>query len=453
MVKYLKNYWLLFFALGCNKNENFVEGQIFKKKTIGLNKDIIEKYTTLSTTRLDLSGTQEITHCGTQSVLKMSDGKFLLVDNINAKSFNLSQIKINSTENIKSLFYLKNELYVCTENGGILNIYKCEEKVGNQQKNGSDDLLPIKEFSLTKQWQFNPNEETIKNCFGKVKYSILRRLNKSIPPASLANPNNHYKLSQIGEVDKITFDSKSLISCCSDCVIRNNQVIKEGCFFILPCKLDVNCFSNSVNKLESVFINMGLFFDGKEIVPCLEGESDSSFFNGTFSDFSINAIKGVGNRIACKSMLKKNTSVTNTSDTSNDNDDFINVGELFLDSENNIRYRLIVSKRVDKLKDFTFLSTKNKEAIVTTVYVDESENKVKFGRLIENDFSAQSVVGLQGIDLYKTKAAMPTRTRLRDYNMVFIGNNNLLLQYNNPNDSNDCDYLLALNELEIPVCS
>ena len=449
MVKYLKNYWLLFFALGCNKNENFVEGQIFKKKTIGLNKDIIEKYTTLSTTKLNLTDTNEIAHCGTQSVLKTSDDKFLLVDNINAKSFNISQIKIDSIENIKSFFYLKNELYVCTADVGELHIYKCEEKVDNQQKNENDDFLPIKEFSLTKQCEFNPNDN--KNCFDKVKHSILRRLNKSISPASSSNPNNHYKLSQIGKVDTITFDSNSLISCCSDCVIRNNQVIKEGCFFILPCKLNVNCFSNSGGKTESVFINMGLFFDGKEIVPCLEGESDSSFLNGTFSDFSINAIKGVGNRIACKSMLRKNTSVTNTSDTSND--DFINVGELFLDSENNIRYRLIVSKRVDKLKDFTFLSTKNKEAIVSTVYVDESDNKVKFGRLIENDFSAQSVVGLQGIDLYKTKATMPTRTRLRDYNMVFIGNNNLLLQYNNPNGSDDCDYLLALNELEIPVCS
>lgn len=452
MVKYLKNYWLLFFALGCNKNENFVEGQILKKKTIGLNKDIIEKYTTLSTTRLNLSGTNEIAHCGTQSVLKMSDDKFLLVDNISAKSFNLSQIKIDSigpTENIKSFFYLKNELYVCTADGGILSIYKCEEKVGNQQKNGNDDFLPIKEFSLTEQCKFNPNDN--KNCFDKVKYSILRRLNKS-------HPNTHYKLSQISEVDIITFDSGSLISCCSNCVVRNNQVIKEGCFFILPCNLDVNCFSISGGNTESVSINMGLFFDGEKIVPCLEGESDSSFLNGTFSDFSINAIKGFENKIACKSMLKKNDGnsvnpVKKASDQSNDLDDFINVGELFLDSENNIRYRLIVSKRVDKLKNFTFLSTKNKEAIVSTVYVDESDNKVKFGRLIENDFSAQCVVGLQGIDLYKTKAAMPTRTRLRDYNMVFIGNNNLLLQYNNPNGSDDCDYLLALNELEIPVCS
>jgi hypothetical protein len=131
--------------------------------------------------------------------------------------------------------------------------------------------------------------------------------------------------------------------------------------------------------------------------------------------------------------------------------DFVSTGELLLDAKGNVCYRLISSNVVENLRDFTFFKTKGGGALLTTVYIDNQDNKVKFGRLDGSDFSSQSAE-LVGIDLYKAKSKMPERTRLKDYNMVYVGDCYILLQYKNQDEADKSpEYLLTLNELGLPI--
>ena len=194
-------------------------------------------------------------------------------------------------------------------------------------------------------------------------------------------------------------------------------------------------------------MNFGLFFNEKNIIPCLEEMSSNSFYNDTFSDLDVLSIKSCGNKIACNCSEKPDSQNKQglPSDT-------IVLGELSFNSEGDICYKLISRHVVENLKSFTFFNTDG-GAVLTTIYIDNQSNKVKFGKLVESKFTSQSA-DLVGIDLYEAKSKILNRTRLRNYNMVFVGDNDILLQYKNPNeDDKSLDYLLTLNHLKIPVVS
>ena len=189
-------------------------------------------------------------------------------------------------------------------------------------------------------------------------------------------------------------------------------------------------------------INLGLFFDGDTIIPCQELASDNSFLYGNFNKFSITSLKTCGDTIVarCKELKDKNNS---------DFSDFVAVGKLVLDVEGDVCYKLISSHFVENLKDITFLKTENDTPIITTIFVDNS-NRVKFGTLVDTDFRSQNAPEIVGIDFFKTNAGLPIRTRLRDYNLAFIGDNGVLAQYSTPDDlDHSTDYLITLNKLKI----
>jgi hypothetical protein len=78
---------------------------------------------------------------------------------------------------------------------------------------------------------------------------------------------------------------------------------------------------------------------------------------------------------------------------------------------------------------------------------------VKFGTLVDTDFRSQSAPEIVGIDFFKTIAGLPMRTRVRDYNLAFTGDNYILVQYRNKTLEvldHSTDYLITLNELKIP---
>lgn len=440
MFKYFRNFWFSLFVLGCSlKNENFVEGKIQRERVIGLNTSTVEKFTnSFPEKRLSFFNAQEVTKLGDQSIIK-AQNEFFFISGIRGENFDMKKIFLNlkdyNSTSVKSFFYLHEKLFACIFDNGTLKINEC--KIVQDDAQDSTDILPPMSIELSdKSFIFNPHDKTFLNedFLIKMKNSIQRRVNKEL--------GKDFSLSAI-DYPNTEISFLELVVCCSDCVIRDNKIVDEGCFIFVPCNVKIKIDSAE----ETLKMNFGLFFNGKNIIPCLEEMSGNSFYNGTFSDLDVLSIKSCGNKIACNCSEKPDSQ--NKPKLPND---IIVLGELSFNSEGDICYKLISRHVVENLKSFTFFNTDG-GAVLTTIYIDNQSNKVKFGKLIESKFTSQSA-DLVGIDLYEAKSKILNRTRLRNYNMVFVGDNDILLQYKNPNeDDKSLDYLLTLNHLKIPVVS
>lgn len=435
MFKYFRNFWFSFFVLGCSlKNENFVEGKIQREGVIGLNASTVEKFTnSFPEERLSFFNAQEVAKLGDQSIIK-AQNDFFFISGIHGENFDMKKIILKDYDptSVKSFFYLHEKLFACISDNGTLKITEC--KIIQDDAQDITDILPPIFIELTdKSFIFNPHEKTFldEDFLIKMKKSILRRVNKEL--------GKNFSLSAIDYPNTEISFLESVV-CCSDCVIRDNKIVDEGCFIFVPCNVKIKIESAE----KTVKMNFGLFFNEKNIIPCLEEMSGNSFYNGTFSDLDVLSIKSCGNKIACSCARKSDLQEELPNDV-------IVLGELSFNSEGNICYKLISHHVVENLKSFTFFKT-NEGAVLTTIYIDNQSNKVKFGKLIGSKFTSQSA-DLVGIDLYEAKSKILNRTRLRNYNMVFVGND-ILLQYRNPNeDDKSLDYLLTLNHLKIPVVS
>lgn len=426
MLKNFKKVGFLLFIAGCTPLENFVDSKITVTKTSSLNPSIIEKFSN-EFKQLDLFGIHEIAKSPTQSIIQNDKGDFFLISNPQGKNnfFNMEKISLqDEKEKVNSFFFLNNKLYALQLKGNIISICECSKV------NFDDDLkeLPIVGLQLKDNVSFNLSDE--KNDFNpdfrkKIQNNIWRQR---------ATENEEYSSL---DTKKLDFYFLGNVHCCSECVIGNKSSVQKGCFILVQTKVQ--------NEGGDVFanINLGLFFDGDTIIPCQELASDNSFLYGNFNKFSITSLKTCGDTIVarCKELKDKNNS---------DFSDFVAVGKLVLDVEGDVCYKLISSHFVENLKDITFLKTENDTPIITTIFVDNS-NRVKFGTLVDTEFRSQSAPEIVGIDFFKTNAGLPIRTRLRDYNLSFIGDNGVLAQYYKTPDDLDhsTDYLITFNEVRI----
>ena len=424
MLKSLKKIGFLLFTTGCASFENFVDSKIIVTKTSSLDPNVIETFSN-KFKNLDLSGTQEIAKTLNQSIIKNSKGEFFLISKSQGKNncFNMEKISIqDNSEKVKSFFFLENKLFALCLNGSTITIHECANKTSELD----GDVLPLAKINFNTANSFSFNAANIKD-FKKIQYNIWQ--------AAAIKKKTYSSF----ELENLEFSFTDNIHCCSDCVIGNKNSLKKGCFILIQTE---------VKKGDKVlaYINLGLFFDGKQIVISQELASDNSFYHGNFNKFSITSLKSCGDTIVCRGKELKNKN-------GEDFSDFVIVGKFVLDSENNVCYKLISSHFVENLKDVTLLKTECENPIVTTIFVDNS-NKVKFGTLVDDRFRSQNASDLVGIDFFKTNAELPNRTRLRDYNSIFVGDNGLLLQYKplEPEDHSK-DYLITLNELHLPMFS
>ncbi|MDR2402010.1 MAG: hypothetical protein LBD32_00895, partial [Cytophagales bacterium] len=357
------------------------------------------------------------------------------------KSFNLEKISLKDGLNhkhIKSFFYLQGKLYACIFDDGIIKIIECRKIPG--QTGESSDVLPLITFELTdKKFSFNPNSKNYlsRDFLDKMKHNILRQTSKTL--------GRDLKLSNIDPQEVNFLDS---VVCCSECVGRGIK----GCFILVRGNVTNKVMDDDAkSKDEIVPMNIGLFFDGTDIVPCLEGASDNSFWNGTFSDYNVISMNCCGNKIAFSG--EKSIGRDEKPGGKQGSLDFVCIGELFPNAENEVCFRLISSNTVEGgLKSFTFAKTKGGGSVLTTAYLDNQDNKIKFGELIKSGFSSQSA-NLVGIDFYKAKAEIPDRTRAENYHITFVGGSFVLLQYQNQDKDKSSDYLVTLNKIELPIIS
>lgn len=424
MLKNFKKVGFLLFTAGCTPLENFVDSKITVTKSSALNPSIIEKFSN-EFKKLDLFGIHEIAKSPTQSIIQNDKGDFFLISNPQGKNNFFNMEKISLQEEIKSFFFLNNKLYALKLQGNIISICECSK----ENFDGAVEELPIVKLQLKDNVYFNLSD--------KIDFdSVFRKKIQNNIWRQRASQDETYSSL---ESKVLNFSFLDNVHCCSECVIGNKSSVQKGCFILVQTKVQ--------NKDGDIFanINLGLFFDGDTIIPCQELASDNSFLYGNFNKFSITSLKTCGDTIVarCKELKDENNS---------DFSDFVAVGKLVLDGEGDVCYKLISSHFVENLKDITFLKTENDNPIITTIFVDNS-NRVKFGTLVDTDFRSQSAPEIVGIDFFKTIAGLPMRTRVRDYNLAFTGDNYILVQYRNNTLEvldHSTDYLITLNELKIP---
>jgi hypothetical protein len=425
MLKNFKKVGFLLFTAGCTPLENFVDSKITVTKTSSLNPSIIEKFSN-EIKQLDLFGIHEIAKSPTQSIIQNDKGDFFLISNPQGKNnfFNMEKISLqDEKEKVNSFFFLNNKLYALGLEGNTINIYECSK----ENFDGEVEELPSIKYRYDFVASFNAaSDENLNPDFRKkIQNNIWRQR---------ATENEEYSSL---DTKKLDFYFLGNVHCCSECVIGNKSSVQKGCFILVQTKVQNDGGEDFAN------INLGLFFDGDTIIPCQELASDNSFLYGNFNKFSITSLKTCGDTIVarCKELKDENKS---------DFSDFVAVGKLVLDVEGDVCYKLISSHFVENLKDITFLKTENDTPIITTIFVDNS-NRVKFGTLVDTEFRSQSAPEIVGIDFFKTNAGLPIRTRLRDYNLSFIGDNGVLAQYYKTPDDLDhsTDYLITFNEVRI----
>lgn len=418
--------FFLFIAACCVPLENFVDGKIIVTKTYPLNPNIIQKFSNESSGKpFSLYGAHEVAKSSKQSIIKNSNNEFFLFSQDNENCFNMQKIHVKSKQgNIKSFsfFFLGGKLYAYNLSGSTLNIAECHNT--GSQSEGSDCLPVVNLIVDNNKYCASFNARNAADLTNDFKQKIMNNIQREKDTKGLYLSDCDQK--------NLSFDFSQNVNCCSECVVGNR---KKGCFFLIQTTV-------KSGAADFVKINLGLFFDGKKIVPCPELASDNSYYQGNFNKFSITGLKSYGDTIACscKELQTQNSS------------DFIAVGKLVLNGQGDVCYKLISSHLANGLRDFTFLQTKH-NPILTIIFVD-NVNTVRFGTLVYSDFRSQIAQNIVGIDLFATNAKLPERTRLRTYNLVWLTNGILAqLSYEEDTSALSTQYLTTFNKVEIPVFS
>ncbi len=422
MSHYVKKLFFASLIFACNGPENFVDGEIKVTKVSTLNAETIANITK-SQESLTLENTYELTPYKDGSFIKNETGVFFVSDVGKGQNFDIKKVNAPRSVEIESLCTIGDKLFAITLENGNLMFKECTESSTSGTSQHGLANLNLQFTGKTVSFNTGVKKQLDTHFISKSKNRIARILSRQLKEV--------VPVSELQWRD-ITFALHPKVLACSNVAIEE----KEYVFLLIPCTVSVK---NQAGQNKVCYINLAIVFDGETCYPCIDAPCDNSYLYSALDDFACASMKAFANKISFEGYLRKDENKLLPT---------LGLGEVTLNHDGYFYYRLISTHTAENLKSFTFLKTQQGNPILTALCVDPISNKVVFKRLRGKNWSIQTA-NLAGTNVFSTEATIPD-TNARDYNMVFLQKNNILLQ---PQlsivDDSSLNGLITMNKLTI----